>query len=66
MRSHTSLVNGFAPKPGGGYTTPNGQEVPHDDTKKPWYDIRGDTKKELLVSYSMWSHSDVTAFLISN
>jgi hypothetical protein len=42
--------DGFAPRPGGGYTTPNGQEVPHDEANKPWYDIRGDTKKELLVS----------------
>lgn len=42
--------NGFAPKPEGGYTTANGQEVPHEETKKPWYDIRGDKKAELVAA----------------
>ena len=46
-----TIDNGFAPKPEGGYTTANGQEVPHEETKKPWYDIRGDKKAELVVSY---------------
>jgi hypothetical protein len=41
---------GFTPKPEGGYTTASGHEVPHDEMNKPWYDIRGDKKQELLVS----------------
>jgi hypothetical protein len=46
----TLIDGGFAVKPEGGYTTPGGHEVPHEDMDKPWYDIRGDTKKEMLVS----------------
>jgi hypothetical protein len=41
---------GFAVNPEGGYTTHTGHEVPHDEMNKSWYDIRGDKKKELLVS----------------
>ena len=49
--SLTSVIDGgFAVKPEGGYTTSSGHEVPHDQMNKPWYDIRGDKKKELLVS----------------
>ncbi len=36
--------------PEGGYTTLQGHDVSHEQMNKPWYDIRGDTKKELLVS----------------
>jgi len=42
-------VNGFAPKQGGSYTMPNGQDVHHEETKKPWYDVGDDKKKEILM-----------------
>jgi len=41
---------GFVAKPGGGYTTPGGHDIPHEEMNKPWYDIRGDKKKELLAA----------------
>jgi len=36
--------------PEGGYTTLHGHEVAHEQMNKPWYDIRGDTRKELLAA----------------
>jgi hypothetical protein len=46
----SDIDEGFTVNPQGGYTTPSGHEVPDEHMDKPWYDIRGDTKKELLVS----------------
>ncbi|KAH8801742.1 hypothetical protein F5884DRAFT_889833 [Xylogone sp. PMI_703] len=33
----------------GGYKLPNGEEVPHEETKTHWYDVGDDKKKQILM-----------------